>query len=266
MNCFVCNKKVDINELIKCKGCKAAFHHKCVNITSTAFRDGQQQLKRTFMFSSYSSITQRIRVTVDTPVRGSDVHLRDKDLSNLSLEESTPLDKKGSLTSEGMINFADLLDKVNNMIVEKLSSFETKILSEIKASVTVLAQENSKIRQDLSEANKKCSLLDQEILILKNGKNTEPNVEENRHSRRKATVSKLGSDTTPSLSLAPVAVEQPALPALDRSAPSSSELTATSATASSAVSYVAVASKAAKPRASDTNTNTYTEIKGRKKV
>ncbi|CAG5059984.1 unnamed protein product [Parnassius apollo] len=216
--------------------------------------------KRTFMCSSCSNVTQRIRVTDDTPVRDSDVQLRDKDLSNLSFEESTPLNKKGSLTSEGMINFADLLDKVNSVIVEKLSSFETKILSEIKASVTVLAQENSKLRQYLSEANKKCSLLEQQISILKNGKNMEPNVEENRHSRRKATVSKLESDTTPSLSLAPVAAERPAQPALDRSAPSGPELRETSAAASSSS-----ASKAAKPTASDTNTNTWTEVKGNKK-
>ncbi|CAG5058190.1 unnamed protein product [Parnassius apollo] len=159
------------------------------------------------MCSSCSNVTvirqcAGIRVTDETPVRGSDVHLRDKDLSNLSFEESTPLDKKGSLTSEGMIDVADLLYKVNNVIVEKLNSFETKVLNEIKATVTVLAQENSKLRQDLSEANKKCSLLEQQISILKNGINK---VEENRQSRRKATVSKLESDTTPSLSLAPVA-------------------------------------------------------------
>ncbi|CAG5048164.1 unnamed protein product [Parnassius apollo] len=97
-------------------------------------------------------------------------------------------------------------------------------------------------------------------------KNTEPNVEESRHSPRKATVSKLGSDTTPGLSLAPVAVERPAQPALDRSAPSSPELTATSVAATSAVSYAAVASKAAKPTASDTNTNTWTVVKGKKKI
>ncbi|CAG4968595.1 unnamed protein product [Parnassius apollo] len=108
-------------------------------------------INESFEYRNSIQTAVRIRVTDDTPDR---VHLMDKDLSNLSFEESTPLDKKGSLTSEEMINFADLLDKVNNVIVEKLNSFETKILSEIKPTVTVLAQENSKLRQDLSEANK----------------------------------------------------------------------------------------------------------------
>lgn len=54
----------------------------------------------------------------------------------------------------------------------KLNDIEICIMDEIKANVTVLTSENSKLRQELKEANEKCMYFEQEIRSLKTEKQT----------------------------------------------------------------------------------------------
>lgn len=157
MNCVACNRKTDAVDLIKCVGCKSGYHYKCVNITTAAFRECQVQLKRSFKCQSCANVTQRIRVTDDTPVRGASAaacSLIDIMEQNQSLQDSV------QLTSD------ELVDKVSSVIMAKLSAFELNILQEIKTTVAVLASENSNLRQELNDANKKCNAYEQQIKRL----------------------------------------------------------------------------------------------------
>lgn len=128
------------------------YHYRCVNITQAAFQDEQVQLKRTFKCESCSNVTQRVRVTDDTPVRG----VRAAGFEDVAQE------KVQSLTSD------EIVDKINSVILAKISVFETNIIQEIKATVAILAAENCKLRQELKEANMKCSSYEQQMESLKN--------------------------------------------------------------------------------------------------
>lgn len=156
-NCAVCNRKTDAGEVIKCNGCKSNYHYKCVNITTAAFKEGQAQLKRTFKCDSCANVTRRIRVSDDTPVRGAAVASSLME-SNLSFEN----------TEAELLTSDDLLDKVGGVIMAKNSAFESNIIQEIKATVAILALENSKLRQELIEANLKCSSYEQKISSMEN--------------------------------------------------------------------------------------------------
>jgi hypothetical protein len=266
MSCLICNRKVDVGELIKCKSCKSGYHYKCVNITSTAFKEGQLQLKRNFMCSSCSNITHRVRVTDDTPVRsGSDAHLMmEKEMQNRSLEESIKLQNKGHLTSDEMVDFVDLMNKINNDVLEKLNSFKTDILKEIRESITSLTQENGKLRQDLCEANKKCCLLEQQIITLKNENITNYCTNGvNHQDQRQQRASRVGRSNDGNLALSvpqPESQAQPSvLPAL-RASPSATATAVAAVAPPAAKSVTAYAAVASNPAGAVVNDGEWTEV------
>ncbi|CAG5017228.1 unnamed protein product [Parnassius apollo] len=145
--------------MIKCNGCKAEYHYRCVNITSAAFREEREHLKRTFKCDFCLNITQRIRVTDDTSVRG--VRTACLVEHNQSFEGNVSQAIAESLTSD------EIIDKVERVIMANICAFEINIIQEIKNTVAVLALENSKLRQDLKDANMKCSFYEQQIKCLK---------------------------------------------------------------------------------------------------
>lgn len=151
MNCGACNRKTDAGEVIKCNGCKTGYHYKCVNITTVAFKEGQ--VKRTFKCDACANVTQRVRVTDDTPVRGSAAVSGHKESIQPFIENLSSLD--------------EVVDKVSRVFMAKISAFESTMIKEIKETVAVLALENSKLRQELKEANIKCNSYENEIERLK---------------------------------------------------------------------------------------------------
>lgn len=156
MDCEVCNRETNKRETIECNGCKKAFHYRCVNITpATAVK-----LKSTFKCVPCSNVTQRIRVTDDTPVRSSQAAGLLGQV-NESLEVNITPKEAQLLTSD------EIIDQINGVILAKISVFETNIIKEIKASVAVLALENTRLRQELNEANMKCSSYERQIQSLK---------------------------------------------------------------------------------------------------
>ncbi|CAB3252620.1 unnamed protein product [Arctia plantaginis] len=161
MICGICCKKIDLVDLLKCNGCKVGYHYSCVNITPATFNDGQTQTKRNFKCDSRANVTRRIRVTDDPPVRSLRVGIMDSQRD----KQCTPsFDDNGSrqsevLTATDTSNLVDVMEKVNTMILEKLSALESKILVEIKDTIRVLALENSKLTQKLQEAKKKVCIL-----------------------------------------------------------------------------------------------------------
>ncbi|CAK1581280.1 unnamed protein product [Parnassius mnemosyne] len=159
MNCPACGSNSDVEEMIKCNGCKVGYNYRCVNITSAAFREEREHLKCTFKCDFCLNITQRIRVTDDTPVRG--VRTACLVEYNQSFEGNVSQAIAESLTSD------EIIDKVERVIMAKTCAFETNIIQEIKNTVAVLALENSKLRQELKDANMKCSSFEQQIKCLK---------------------------------------------------------------------------------------------------
>lgn len=156
MDCEVCNTEMNIGETIECNGCRKGYHYRCVNITAAA----AVKQKSTFKCASCSNVTQRIRVTDDTPVRRSQAAgLLDQ--VNESFEVNLTPEKAQLLTSD------EIIDQINRVILYKISIFETNIIQEIKSSVAVLALENTKLRQELKEANLKCGSYERQIQILK---------------------------------------------------------------------------------------------------
>lgn len=159
MNCTTCRKKIEAGELLKCIECKDGFHYRCVNITSAAFEEGHVQLKRTFKCDSCMNVTQRVRVTDETPVRGA--------RSTIILETEDIMEKTGLQPYE-----SQFMNNIMEKMMAKLNAFEEKILLEFKTTVTVLALENSKIRQELNESNERCVSLEKEVIVLKNERST----------------------------------------------------------------------------------------------
>ncbi|PZC85529.1 hypothetical protein B5X24_HaOG216637 [Helicoverpa armigera] len=155
MNCIACGGEPTAGELIKCNGCKAGYHYTCANITKAAFTESQVQLRRTFKCDSCSNVTQRVRITDDTPVRG--VSAATTKLREMNKYPERTASHAESWTSE------QIVEKVNSAILAKLSLFESTILQEIKDTVATLALENSKLRQELNAANMKCISYEQQI-------------------------------------------------------------------------------------------------------
>lgn len=153
MNCSACGMKTDVGDMIKCNGCREIYHYQCVNITSDAFREG----KRSFKCESCANVTQRTRVTDDTPIRGARAAVGMMEPNRSLLENISQAD---CLSTDAIV------DKVNSVIMARISAFETNILKEIKATVAVLALENSKLREELREAYVKCSSYEQKIKCL----------------------------------------------------------------------------------------------------
>ncbi|CAB3255949.1 unnamed protein product [Arctia plantaginis] len=116
-----------------------------------------------------TNVTQWIRVTDDTPVRSLRAGIMD---SQRDKQCTQSFDDNGSresevLTATDTSNLVDVMEKVNTMILEKLSALVSKTLVEIRDTIRVLALENSKLTQKLQEANKKCVSYEQEINTLK---------------------------------------------------------------------------------------------------
>lgn len=170
MNCNICCKKIDLSDLLRCNGCKATYHYRCMKITPAEFKEGPVQLKRTFKCDICTNVSKRIRVTDDTPVRGAPSAIGIADEINQSFEDS--VSKDGLLTSEQKSIMTGIMEKVTSVLMAKLNDIEICIMDEIKANVTVLTSENSKLRQELKEANEKCMYFEQEIRSLKTEKQT----------------------------------------------------------------------------------------------
>lgn len=183
MDCTVCGRKTDVGEMIKCNGCKAVYHHRCVNISSAAFKEGQVQLKRTFLCDTCANVTRRTRITDDTPVRGARAGPMEP---NQSFGENVSQAKAESLTSD------EIVDKFSSIVMSKISAFETNILQEIKATVAVLALENSALREELKEVNMKCWSYEKRIKELETEligeKNESHDIDTNSQKQRQARV------------------------------------------------------------------------------
>lgn len=177
MNCFACNNKIALGDLLRCTGCKTVYHYTCLNITSATFREQKIQLMGSYKCDSCSNVTRRVRVTDNTPVRGS------RSGSALIVEEPTKsceeTDLVGNTTSSAMSmidSIQGVTDILKGVISARLNTIETKLIQEIKNSVATLVMENKKLREDLSAANKKCTCLEDEIRCLRNERIVTPAV------------------------------------------------------------------------------------------
>ncbi|CAH0687933.1 unnamed protein product [Spodoptera exigua] len=236
MNCFACNNKIALGDLLRCTACKTDYHYACFNIISATFSEQKTQLIRSYICYSCSNVTRRVRVTDDTPVRGSrsEAALMEEEATK-SCEEN---DFVGNTTSSAM-NMMDSIQSVTEslkgVISARLNTIETKLLQEIKNSVATLVMENKKLREDLSAANKKCSCLEEEIRYMKKERivttaaqpnDTLPRDSENRPVRTPANAQSTAASTVRA------AAGAPSLPAVCAPAPA-------------APTYAAVASKTA---------------------
>jgi hypothetical protein len=265
MNCLICNRKIDSKELIKCNGCNAGFHYRCVNIPGTVFNEDQAQLKRDFLCDSCLNVTQRKRVTDDTPVRGSRVSMGVKETCDQSFEDVVQSEVGRSLTSDTMFSISSIMDKVNRVILSKMNDLEAKIIKEIKSAVTVLTLENSKLRQELNDVNKKCISYEQEIKMLKteaevlNKENGDGrNINNSRGTQKQRVVNSLIQAPTSILSTTvKVGDAEGGTPSMPPLQPLLSQ-----AEQSLSPSYAAVA----RENAIATNQDTWTEVKRSKKI
>nr|XP_049693477.1 uncharacterized protein LOC126054008 [Helicoverpa armigera] len=246
MNCVVCDSKAEEGEWIKCNGCKVIYHYKCANIGSTAIR--RKQAQRSFKCDSCSKITHRVRVTDDTPVRGACPVLTP---SLVSEEDTSDL-----LTSDEIIN------KVNGVILAKICDFEMNIIKEIKDTVAVLVMENSKLRQELKEANMKCNSYEQQIKSLEMERLRE------KYENKETNCEKV----VPPLVLAPGTTPQEKSISLLASSSNSKSVTGEreresgreaplSGLQPAAASYAAVAKKPADKNTVDVSGDEWTEVK-----
>ncbi|KAF9796847.1 hypothetical protein SFRURICE_001197 [Spodoptera frugiperda] len=251
MNCAACNRKIDAGDLIKCVGCKVGYHYKCVNITTTAFRESQVQLKRAFKCQSCANVTQRIRVTDDTPVRGVSA------AAGLVTDVEQNQSFEDEVQTTVQLASDELVDKVSSIIMAKLSAFELNILQEIKTTVAVLALENSKLRQELNEANKKCNAYEQQIKSLES---------ERLLSKENDQARNIDTSTTMSLSV-PMHTSPgyhdgntPALPHTNNV-----RVAVLPGPSPAVTSYAAVARKEVSPKVNSVSDNEWIEVKNKRK-
>lgn len=170
MICFACKSKIEHGNLLRCTGCKSGYHYSCLNITSATFREQSVTLKSTYKCDSCANVTQRVRVSDETPVRGTATKIGSETMEkpDASCED---IFFKGNITSSPVINnMESFMDVMKEVISARLSAFESKLIQEIKNSVTTLTLENSKLREELTVANNKCRCLEQEINVLKTEK------------------------------------------------------------------------------------------------
>lgn len=163
MNCVVCNNKIERKDLLKCIGCRAGYHYACLNITSVEWSEKQVQLNSKFKCDSCAKMIQRVKITDDTPVRGMNTRslMAEKEAS-VQCEEGNNDSKDYLLTQNTM---SSIMETLKDFITSKIRDMETKLLQEIKTSVTALTLENSKLRQELSVCNKKCISLEDTIKL-----------------------------------------------------------------------------------------------------
>lgn len=167
MICFACNKKIALGDVLRCTGCKTVYHYTCLNITTATFTEQKPQLKNSYRCDSCVNVTRRLRVTDDTPVRGSRPggELIEKESTkscqDINLEENT------MPSAINMISIQSITDILKGEISARLNNIETKLIQEIQNSVATLVLENNNLRECLSVANKKCTLLEEEIKVLK---------------------------------------------------------------------------------------------------
>lgn len=251
MNCAACNRKIDAGDLIKCVGCKVGYHYKCVNITTTAFRESQVQLKRAFKCQSCANVTQRIRVTDDTPVRGVSA------AAGLITDVEQNQSFEDEVQTTVQLASDELVDKVSSIIMAKLSAFELNILQEIKTTVAVLALENSKLRQELNVANKKCNAYEQQIKSLES---------ERLLSKENDQARNIDTSTTMSLSV-PMHTSPgyhegntPALPHTNNV-----RVAVLPGPSPAVTSYAAVARKEVSPKVNSVSDNEWIEVKNKRK-
>lgn len=148
MLCLLCKKRIALGESLRCTGCKKGFHYSCVNITSAVFMEKKNELESKFKCDSCLNITNRVRVTDETPVRGVSTG------ANI-------------INYEEEYNMPSIIEMMKEVMTEKFKIFEERIISEFKRSLSSLAHENSKLREELRVANSKCISLSEEIKVLK---------------------------------------------------------------------------------------------------
>ncbi|PZC79692.1 hypothetical protein B5X24_HaOG216092 [Helicoverpa armigera] len=185
MNCFVCNNKVELGQLLKCTKCKVGYHYSCVNITSAQYSDKQSQLKSKYKCDSCLNITQRVRVTDDTPVRGMNTRSSSMEKQQFSQSMENNSNMEGiSLVIQKTIqdNMSGFLEMVKEIIATNINALETKLIHEIKTTVSDLVHENSQLRRDLNTASKKCVTLEDEIKVLKSERRNNTHQEVNTSS------------------------------------------------------------------------------------
>lgn len=252
MICFACKKKVILGELLRCVGCKTCYHYACLNVTSAVFTEQYAHLKSTFKCEACSNITQRVRVTDDTPVRGvrAAADCPDKDANH-------PCEEVGMSTSASLNldSLPNIMEMVKGVITERLNSLERNLMEEIKITVTALAVENSKLRQELSVANSKCVSYEKEINTLKVMEKKTRQINEGKLGT-KGTSHRQNTEATPA-SVAEASSEVIALSDNSNSKPMPQPN----------VSYASVASNSGVSSGGSMNMeNNWIEVKGRKKL
>lgn len=259
MNCFVCKNKIELGQMLKCTGCKNGFHYSCLNITSAYYLEKQSQLKSNYKCDSCANITQRVRVTDDTPVRGMSTR------SGLEKQESkTSSDNKVSM--EGIMlavqnaiqnNMSSFEEMIESIVATNIKALETKLICEFKTTVSKLELENTQLRQDLDIASRKCVSLEETIKALK--------VERRNIVQQQETQSRTNISATVSASraspLAPTAAATTTAPPPRAAAPRAASPRATSplqpSLAPCDITYASVARNTAETEAYDS----WTEVK-----
>lgn len=121
-------------------------------------------MRLNFKCDSCKNVTRRGRVTDDTP--------RSTKVAGKSMESNLPCDNTTeSPPQENIVNMTGVIAMLNESMDVKLNIMESKIIDKIQNVLSILVTENSKLRQELNEANVRCVGFQEELNTLKTERN-----------------------------------------------------------------------------------------------
>lgn len=285
MSCVSCKNPIERLELLKCSGCQDKYHYGCLNISSAAFREQAEKLRRTVKCESCLNVTRRIRVTDDTPIRGGNAAMQKQmpvDMDQ-SLEGSTTVGLGNSTLPKldsvfdmsvfiNMINeavaakIASLETKFADVFTAKICTLETKLIQEIQAArvPTTEERENLQLKAELKEAKGEITLLHAELQDLKS--KLEASQVANKSLKQATKNKKTRTDNIVQTELPMISSENLSITSIESTA--SSIAVVTSPATQPMISYAAVASKvpdaSGKERSKPTTDGDWIEVKTKK--